>query len=196
MSGVPLRGRALLAALKPLTKPVAGLRPLGSRSLTLGREGVPPPSPASPHGDRQGRRTVPPISPSAKRALRAASLSGPLDEIGSPSATAQPMLPRAALPPSHPQLAAWQAVGRGHPPSRLQGALPMKAPAVPSASATSAPARPASPAPAKSPSTSTAKTASSAIRSFSIIPATPPPATTSSSASAPNTKPTSNAMAP
>ena len=30
--------------------------------------------------------------------------------------------------PSHPQLAAWQAVWRGHPPSRLQGALPMKAP--------------------------------------------------------------------
>ena len=59
----------------------------------------------------------------------AASLSGPLAEIGPPSAAALPMLPRAVLPPSHPRLAAWQAVWQGHPPSQLQGAFPMKAPA-------------------------------------------------------------------
>ena len=52
MSGVPPSGPRSTRGFPPLTKPVAGLRPLGSRSLTLGGEGVSPPSPARPHGDR------------------------------------------------------------------------------------------------------------------------------------------------
>jgi len=52
MSGVPPSGSRSTRGFPPLTKPVAGLRPPGSRSLTLGGEGVPPPSPARPHGDR------------------------------------------------------------------------------------------------------------------------------------------------
>src|SRR5271157_4104339 len=63
MSGVPPSGPRSTRGFPPLAKPVTGLRPLGSRSLTL----------------------------------------------------------------SSPQLVAWQAVWRGHPPSRLQGALSMKA---------------------------------------------------------------------
>jgi hypothetical protein len=65
MSGVPPSGPRSTRGFPPLAKPVAGLRPLGSRSLT---------------------------------------------------------------PSSHPQLAAQRMVWRGHPPSRLQGALSMKAP--------------------------------------------------------------------
>src|SRR5271169_5435841 len=64
-SGVPPSGPRSTRGFPPLAKPVTGLRPLGSRSLTLS---------------------------------------------------------------SHPQPAAWQVVWRGHPPSRLQGALSMKAP--------------------------------------------------------------------
>ena len=65
MSGVPPSGPRSTRGFPPLAKPVAGLRPLGSRSLTLS---------------------------------------------------------------CHLQLAAQQAVWRGHQPGRLQGALSMKAP--------------------------------------------------------------------
>ena len=131
MSGVPPSGSRSTRGLKAAHE--ARGRSSPSRVTIAdagGRRAFPLPPQASPHGDRQGRRTVPPISPGAKRALRAASLSGPLDEIGSPSAAALPMLPRAVLPPSHPRLAVWQAVWQGHPPSQLQGAFPMKAPAL------------------------------------------------------------------
>ena len=93
-----------------------------------------------------------------------------------------------------PQLAAWQAVWRGHPPSRLQGALSMKASGSIGLGNKRAGA-PGKPGPSEIAVDIDRKTVSSAIRSFSTIPPTPPPATTSLSASAPNTKPTSIAMA-
>src|SRR5208283_4680740 len=125
MSGVPLRGRALLAAFGRSRSPCRSSPSRVTIADTEEKEGVPPPSPEKPHGERQGRRTVPPNSPNAKRALRAAAVSDPPDEIGSPAR--QPprrCFPRAALPPTHPRLAAWQAVWRGQPPSRIQGAIP------------------------------------------------------------------------
>src|SRR5208282_704425 len=103
MSGVPPSGPRSTRGFQPLTKPVAGLRPLGSRSLTRGRRAFPLPPQQTPPGVGRAGAPVPPISPSAKPAEFAASLSGPLDEIGSPSAAALPMLPPAALPPSHPR---------------------------------------------------------------------------------------------
>src|SRR5208282_4917248 len=109
--GRPPFGAALYSRLPAAHEARGRSSPSRVTIADAGKEGVPPPSPASPHGDRQGRRTVPPISPSAKPAEFAASLSGPLDEIGSPSAAALPMLPPAALPPSHP------------PPPRLAGGM-------------------------------------------------------------------------
>ncbi len=107
-----------------------------------------------------------------------------------PSAAALPMLPRAALPPSHPRLAAWQAVRRGHPPSRIQGALPRKAPAPGCIRLGNKRAgAPGKPGPGEI-------AVDIDRKNRGLGKPTPPPASTSSSASAPNTRPTSNAMAP
>src|SRR5208282_4917249 len=129
MSGVPPSGPRSTRGFQPLTKPVAGLRPLGSRSLTRGRRAFPLPPQQAPTGI--GRAVA--RFPQFRRAQspRNSQLLSQVRSTKSAPPARRPCrcFPLRPCPPLTPRLPAWQAVWRGHPPSRILGALPMKAPA-------------------------------------------------------------------
>ena len=76
MSGVPPSGSRSTRGFPPLAKPVTGLRPLGSRSLTLGGEAFPLPPPQGRTEIVTNRRAVPPNFAKRKARKRALAAVG------------------------------------------------------------------------------------------------------------------------